>query len=97
MTTTNYPALSGPIYPDTLDEQIRALESDDALRTFADARQRLSSDPYRPAVPLFAAAECDERPERAVLLAGAVAPVSTSTDPAARTTAFTGGIRSAMT
>ncbi len=48
MTAMNYPALSGPTYPDTLDEQLRALESDEALRAFADARRRLSADPYRP-------------------------------------------------
>ena len=49
MTTTNYPPLSGPTYPDTLDEQLLALESDDALQAFADARRRLAADPYRPA------------------------------------------------
>ena len=49
MTTTNYLPLSGPTYPGTLDAQLLALESDDALRAFAEARQRLSSDPYRPA------------------------------------------------
>ncbi len=48
MTAMNYPALSGPTYPDTLDEQLLALESDEALQAFADARRRLSSDPYRP-------------------------------------------------
>lgn len=49
MTAMSYPALSGPIYPDTLDEQLCALDSDAALQAFADARRRLSSDPYRPA------------------------------------------------
>ena len=49
MATANYPPLSGPTYPDTLEEQLRALESDEALRAFAEARQRLASDPYRPA------------------------------------------------
>ncbi len=49
MTTANYPPLSGPTYPDTLDAQLRALESDSQLQAFADARRRLSADPYRPA------------------------------------------------
>ena len=49
MTTTNYPPLSGPTYPATLDEQLRALESDSQLQAFAEARRRLSADPYRPA------------------------------------------------
>ena len=31
MTITNYPPLSGPTYPDTLDEQLRALEADAQL------------------------------------------------------------------
>ena len=30
MTTTNYLPLSGPTYPNTLDEQLRTLESDGA-------------------------------------------------------------------
>ncbi|MCY3638833.1 MAG: glycoside hydrolase family 32 protein [Chloroflexi bacterium] len=47
--TTSYPPLYGPAYPDALDDQIRALDADDALRAFADARSRLAADPYRPA------------------------------------------------
>ena len=37
-----------PTYPDTLDAQLEALESDAALQTFTDARNQRSIDPYRP-------------------------------------------------
>ena len=46
--STTHPPLYGPAYPDALDDQIRALDADDALSAFADARSRLASDPYRP-------------------------------------------------
>ena len=41
--------LGGKTYPDTLDEQLRALESDDWVQRFAESRRRLAqSDPHRP-------------------------------------------------
>jgi len=43
-----FEALGGPTYPATLAAQTDALEADGALMRFAAARQRLSSDPYRP-------------------------------------------------
>ena len=46
--TTTHPPLHGPAYPDALDAQLRALETDPALRAFADARRRLAADPHRP-------------------------------------------------
>ena len=49
MTTTNYLPLSGPTYPDTLDEQLRTLESGGALRGFTEARLCLSADCFRSA------------------------------------------------
>ena len=35
-------------YPGTLEQQLEALETDEELQRFAEARQRLASDPYRP-------------------------------------------------
>ena len=41
--------LSGENYPDTLDEQVRAVETDDTVRRFSASRERLAeADPYRP-------------------------------------------------
>ena len=41
--------LSGETYPDSLDEQLRSVEVDDAVRRFRESRERLAeSDPYRP-------------------------------------------------
>lgn len=48
MTTLPYPPLSGPEYPDDLDGQQAALDSDAALSAFAAARRRLADDPHRP-------------------------------------------------
>ena len=38
----------GKTYPGTLDEQLRALETDELLQEFRDSRERLAADPYRP-------------------------------------------------
>ena len=35
-------------YPDDIDAQLAALESDEWVRRFAESRRRLASDPYRP-------------------------------------------------
>ncbi len=48
MFTANYPPLSGPTYPDTLEDQLNALSADDMLQAFAAARRRLASNPHRP-------------------------------------------------
>ena len=41
--------LSGEVYPETLDEQLRAIETDDTVRRFRESRDRLAEqDPYRP-------------------------------------------------
>ncbi len=45
---TAYSPLSGPTYPDTLEDQLNALSADDMLQAFAAARRRLVSDPHRP-------------------------------------------------
>ena len=44
-----YQPLTAPTYPATLDEQLRALETDESVLRFAESRRRLASvDPYRP-------------------------------------------------
>ena len=44
-----YQPLTAPTYPATLDEQLRALETDEWGLRFAESRRRLASvDPYRP-------------------------------------------------
>ena len=41
--------LTAPTYPSTLDEQLRALETDEWVLRFAESRRRLAAiDPYRP-------------------------------------------------
>ena len=40
--------LSGKEYPNTLDEQMQALESDGDLAEFRQTRERLADDPHRP-------------------------------------------------
>jgi len=46
--TTPFEPLGGETYPDTLEEQLEALKTDQQLRSFQEARERLASDPYRP-------------------------------------------------
>lgn len=48
--TKNYPweQLEGKTYPDTLAEQLKALEKDETVRTYKARREQLASDPYRP-------------------------------------------------
>ena len=48
MTETKFEELRGKTYPDTLEEQLKTLESDDTLQRFKESRQRLAADPYRP-------------------------------------------------
>lgn len=40
--------LGGETYPETLEEQLRALEADEQMQRFTQTRQRLASDRYRP-------------------------------------------------
>ena len=41
--------LRGKVYPDTLNEQFRAIEADEDVRRFRETRERLAEiDPYRP-------------------------------------------------
>ena len=40
--------LSGPTYPETLEEQLQALEDDEQLARFRAERERLAADRYRP-------------------------------------------------
>lgn len=40
--------LTGPTYPDTLEEQLEALKADEQLARFRAERERLSADRYRP-------------------------------------------------
>ena len=48
-TPSQHEPLSGETYPDILDEQLSALESDEWIRRFRNSRRRLAeSDPYRP-------------------------------------------------
>ncbi len=48
MANEKFEALSGREYPDTLEEQLKTLETDDSLEEFQKARERLAADPYRP-------------------------------------------------
>ena len=48
MTETKFEELRGKTYPDTLEEQLKTLETDDTLQRFKVSRQRLAADPYRP-------------------------------------------------
>jgi len=43
-----WPQLSGKTYPDTLPEQLNALETDNTMLTYKARREELASDPYRP-------------------------------------------------
>ena len=43
-----FEALHGKTYPDTLEEQIEALQGDEDLERFAESRHTLAADPYRP-------------------------------------------------
>jgi len=47
-TGHEFEPLSGKTYPEALDEQLRALEADEQLRGFREAREQLADDPYRP-------------------------------------------------
>ena len=40
--------LKGKIYPDTLDEQLKALATDETIRSYREQRELMASDPYRP-------------------------------------------------
>lgn len=40
--------LEGPTYPDTLEEQLKALENDEAMMFRRSRREELASDPHRP-------------------------------------------------
>lgn len=48
MTGKKFEMMRGKTYPDTLEEQLKALETDEELQRFAESRERLSADPYRP-------------------------------------------------
>ena len=48
MTDQKLPRLKGKTYPDTLQEQMKALETDAFLKKFRASRERLAADPYRP-------------------------------------------------
>ncbi len=48
MAVEHFEPLSGPTYPTTLEEQLEALDKNEALRRFAAHRERLAADPYRP-------------------------------------------------
>jgi len=46
--STQFEPLSGPTYPETLEEQLQALEGDEQLARFRAERERLAADEYRP-------------------------------------------------
>ena len=48
MTKLTLAQLRAKTYPDTLDEQLKALGSDPVLHGFTESRERLAADPYRP-------------------------------------------------
>jgi len=48
MKNKNWEKLKGKIYPDTLDEQIKALEKDETFLSYKERRKQLALDPYRP-------------------------------------------------
>ena len=48
MIQAKFEALRGRVYPDTLTEQEKALQTDEDLLRFEKSRERLAADPYRP-------------------------------------------------
>lgn len=48
MTESAFEELGGKTYPIGLEEQLKALETDEILQTFEESRKRLADDPYRP-------------------------------------------------
>ena len=57
--------LTAPTYPSTLDEQLRALETDEWVLRFAESRRRLAARrPIPTPVPLLVPRELHERPQR---------------------------------
>ena len=48
MKESKFEELRGRSYPDTLAEQLHALETDEDLLSFTASRERLAADPYRP-------------------------------------------------
>lgn len=48
VTAPRFEALQGKRYPATLEEQMKALATDEMLQRFATARQAMATDPYRP-------------------------------------------------
>lgn len=48
MPVHKYEALRGKTFPDTLEEQLKALDRDEDLLKFKASRERLADDPYRP-------------------------------------------------
>ena len=48
MTEPKLEGLRGKTYPATLEEQLKALETDEDLLKFNESRERLAADPYRP-------------------------------------------------
>lgn len=48
MTALQFDALYGNTYPVILEQQLRALETDEVVQRFAVSRKRLAADPYRP-------------------------------------------------
>ncbi len=44
--TSRFEPLGGRTYPDTLEAQLEALESDEQLLAFRESRERLATDPY---------------------------------------------------
>lgn len=48
MTKPKIAGLRGKTYPDTLEEQLKVLETEADLQCFKESRERLAADPYRP-------------------------------------------------
>lgn len=48
MTEPSFEELKGKRYPEALEAQLKALETDEELQTFKESRERLAEDPYRP-------------------------------------------------
>ncbi len=48
MAETRFEELRGKTYPTALEDQLRALETDEELGRFAGSRKRLAADPFRP-------------------------------------------------
>jgi hypothetical protein len=92
MTEPRLEELRGKTYPDTLREQLRALEVDEHLQRFRRSRQALAADPYLPLLSFLATRKTHERPKWP-LPTGRVATIcSTSSDPI-RYTVSTGATR----